>query len=135
MTRRLLPVSIIKKNQKEALLFREIATLFQATTWENKALTGFFVNRVELSPDKGHCTIYVYTAGGEAAYLKQLDLLKAYKPSLRKALSQKIKGRYTPNLVFKFDDKFERVQAIEELLEKVKQEDTPSKPAFDESEE
>ena len=52
MTRRLLPVSIIKKNQKEALLFREIATLFQATTWENKALNGFFVNRVELSPDK-----------------------------------------------------------------------------------
>lgn len=120
MAQRLLPISRIKRAQKESLLFREIAALFQQTVQEDPNLAGCFVSRVMLSQDKGHCTVYIYTAAGEAAYLKLLDRLKAYKPSLRKAIAHKIPGRYTPDFVFRFDDKFEKVQELEALLERVK---------------
>src|SRR3990167_8496207 len=112
MAQRLLPISRIKRAQKEALLFREIAALFQQAVFEDQTLTGCFVSRVELSTDKSYCTVFIYIAGGEAAYLKVLDRLKAYKPSLRKAIAHKIPGRYTPDFVFRFDNKFEKVQEL-----------------------
>ncbi len=50
-----------------------------------------------------------------------LEILKLYKPSLRKALSAEIKARYVPDLIFRFDKKFEKRQRIEKLLEEIKE--------------
>jgi ribosome-binding factor A len=113
-------ISQIKKEQKESLLFKEISDLFLKTTIDDKSLSGLFLTRVSLSQDKGFCTIYFYSTQGKDYFQSVFETLKLYKPSLRKALSQKIKGRYVPELKFAFDDQFEKTQKVEELFEKLK---------------
>jgi len=115
-------VSDIKRSQKESLLFREISKLFHTILIENPELSGLFVNRIKLSPDKGFCTVYFYTAEGVDYFHEKLKTLILYKPAMRKALSQTIAGRYTPDMVFKFDEQFEKQAHIESLLDKVKTE-------------
>jgi len=106
-------VSEIKLAQKESQLLREISTMFHAVAMDDSRLSGLFVNRVELSTDKGWCTIYFYTNEGYEKYAEQLEILKLYKPSMRKSLSSEIKARYVPNLKFEYDSKFEKQQRLE----------------------
>lgn len=119
-------VSSIKKSQKESLIFRAIANLFAAQALDDPRLGGVAVNRVKLSDDKGVATVYFYTAGGLAEFKEKLPFILLYKSSLRRALAQEINARYTPELVFKFDDQFEKQQRIEGILEKIKGEDPSS---------
>jgi ribosome-binding factor A len=116
-------VSTIKRSQKESLLFRSISELFRETTLEDKNLASLMVSRVKLSDDKGVCIIFFYTSGGLEEFKQKLKILLLYKGSLRRALAQSIASRYTPELVFKFDDQYEKQQRIENLLEQVKGED------------
>jgi len=51
-------VSKIKRSQKESLLLREISRLLHQLSLEDTELGGLFVNRVELSKNKGMCFIY-----------------------------------------------------------------------------
>lgn len=115
----------VKRAQKESLFFREISQLFLQATMDDKRLQGIFVNRVALSPDKGLCTVYFYTAEGEETFKNILPVLTLYKPSLRKALASTIKGRYVPELIFKFDTTYEKQQRIEELIEHVRTDNKP----------
>jgi len=106
----------IKRAQKESLLLREISKMFHTITIEDSRLFGLFVNRVELSTDKGWCTIYFYTVDGFEKYSEQFEILKLYKPSMRKGLSTGIKGRYVPDLKFEYDSKFEKQQRLEKAM-------------------
>jgi ribosome-binding factor A len=113
----------IKRAQKESLMFREISRLFLSITIDEPRLRTIHVNRVGLSSDRSMCTVYFYTADGPQAFQALMPTLILYKPSLRKALSQAIPSRYTPDLIFKFDEQFEKQQRIEQLLEKIKTEE------------
>lgn len=112
--------SAIKRAQKESLFQHELSKLLLQLMLDDKRLQGLFVNRVKLSPDKSICTAFFYTANGRAEFDEKLGTLLLYKPSLRKAISQIIPSRYVPELVFKFDDQFEKQKRIDELLEKIK---------------
>ena len=113
-------VSNVKRAQKESQLFREISQLFMQASMDDSRLSGIFVNRVQLSPDKGVCTVFFYTADGEEHFNTLLHTLTLYKPSMRKALASLIRGRYVPDLIFKFDKQFAKQQRIEELIEQVR---------------
>ncbi len=117
-------VSSIKRAQKESLILREVSQLFLQTSLDDPRLTELSIHRVQLSPDKGVCSLYFYTPLGEERFKELLSVLLSYKPSLRKALASRIQARYTPELVFKFDKQFDKQQRVEELLERVKTEDT-----------
>lgn len=119
-------VRSIKFAQKNTQLFREFSQLFMRLILDEPRLEGIFVSKVELSSDGGAAYIYFYTSDGEEGFRTKLPILILYKPSLRKALSQKIVSRYTPELVFKFDQKFEKISKIEALLDKIKTEEEPS---------
>jgi ribosome-binding factor A len=115
-------VSSIKRAQKERLLFREISQLFLRLTLDETRINDLSITRVGLSPDKGVCTVYFYTPQGLPHFENMLEILKLYKGSLRKAIGQKIASRYTPEIHFAFDAKFEKQEQLELLLEKVKKE-------------
>ncbi len=117
------PVKSIKTSQKESVFFREISQLFMETALDEPALQGLTISRVKLSPDGGLCTIYFYTSEGLPYFERILPILKLYKPSLRKALATKVQARYTPELIFKYDEQFEKQLRLEGILEKVKAED------------
>lgn len=113
--------SNVKRAQKESLLFREISQLFLQASMDDSRLQGLFVNRVHLSPDKSMCSVYFYSAQGEQYFKELLHTLTLYKPSMRKALAATIRGRYVPDLIFKFDKQFEKQQRIEALIEQVRE--------------
>ncbi len=111
----------IKKAQKESLLLREISGLLLQAGMDDPRLQKVTVSRVSLSDDKGTCTVFFYTSQGKKAFEEILEILKLYKPSLRAALAKKIRGRYTPNLVFRFDDQIEKSEKMNALFQQLKE--------------
>ncbi len=112
----------IKRAQKASLLLRTISTLFSKAVQDDAQLSGLMINRVELAPDKSTCYVYFYDPKGEVEFNQNfLPRLILYKPSLRAALAKEIAGRYTPELVFKFDNVFEKSMRIETLLSELKE--------------
>ena len=129
-------VSQIKREQKSSLYLHEISSLIQTLSLDEPKLIKVFVTRVSLSKDYGICFVYFSTYTDKTAFDEALEILKLYKPSLRKALSGRIVGRYTPNLVFLYDETKEKERKIEDLLDKVAQEEDIKEQANkDESEE
>jgi ribosome-binding factor A len=114
-------LSNIKRSQKESLLLKELSKMLLELMLDDKELSGLFINRVELSKNKGACIVYFYDPQGPAIFEAKKRHLILYKPSLRKAIAMTLDGRYTPELVFAYDTQFERQQRIESILEKVKQ--------------
>jgi len=114
----------IKFSQKEALLLREISQLIHQVTLDEPSLVGIFVTSVKLSANKSLLTVFFSTpTATEQDFKEKLKTLILYKPSIRSSLSKKIAGRYTPNIVFKFDKHREKQQKIESLLEQVRKDD------------
>ena len=116
--------STIKRAQKGALYLKIISQLFNRTAQDDASLREFQITNVELSPDKGVIYVLFYCDKGqeyfEAEGLKRLIL---YKPSLRAALAREVNGRYTPEIVFKYDKLFEKAERINSLIDKLKEED------------
>ena len=115
-------LSQIKRSQKESLLLREISKLLHQLSLEDTELAGLFVNRVELSKNKGMCFIYFYDPNGIEAFKEKNRRLILYKPSLRKGIASALDARYTPELKFMFDEQFDKQQRIETIIEQVKKE-------------
>lgn len=115
-------VGNIKKAQKERNLQREIATLFMQASQDYPELSGIMITRVEISPDKGMCYVYMFIDGGLAAFKEKLKYLKLFKPSMRKSLADTLSFRYMPDLTFAYDAQYEKELEINTLFEKLKEE-------------
>ena len=113
-------VSDIKRSQKESLLFREVASLFLQLTLDNPILSGLSITRTQLSSDKSVCKILFYHPEGKAKFDELLEVLKLYRPSVRKALADRVRFRYVPEILFKFDAEYSKQVRIDELFEKLK---------------
>lgn len=113
-------LSHIKRSQKESLLLRELSKMLLQLSLDDAELNGLFINRVELSKNKGVCIIYFYDPNGREIFEHKKRRLILYKPSLRKGIASTLDGRYTPELKFAFDEQFEKQQRIENILETVK---------------
>lgn len=112
-----------RRAQKESLLRKELSKLFLEIQRNDPQFEGIYINRVSLSPDKSMVRVLFYSHEGENFFKEKLKNLILYKPSIRKALSQLIPSRYTPEIIFVFDKTFEKQCRIESLLDKIKEED------------
>lgn len=112
----------IRKAQKESYFFREISRFFQQIMMDEPRLSGLYINRVSLSSDGGVCVVLFLAANGKAEFEEKLPTLILYKPSLRTALAKTSPGRYTPNLIFRYDEDHEKVEKINRLIDKLKEE-------------
>lgn len=112
----------IKRQQKKSLYLRTITQLLHPLIHEDKKIPPVFASRLELSKDSGIC--YVYFSSVETGDQKEvvelaIKMLILYKPSLRTALAKATQARRVPDLVFLFDEHFEKERRINELLDKV----------------
>jgi ribosome-binding factor A len=112
--------SEVRRARKESLLFRELSSFLMRITQNDSLLAGIFVSAVVLSPDKSSCSILFASANGKAYFEEHLGRLILYKPALRKALSQAIQARHTPQLIFKYDERFEKEQKLNTLFDQLK---------------
>jgi len=113
----------LKRSQKESLLRKELSKLFLSIKQDDKNFENIFINKIKLSADKSVIHVFFFTHKGPEHFKEKLPLLILYKPSMRKALSQLIRSRYTPEIIFKYDKTFEKQCKIEQLLDKIKEED------------
>jgi ribosome-binding factor A len=77
------------------------------------------VTRVDLSPDLHHARVLVSALGEPAAQQQTLDGLTSARAFVRHELSQRLRLRRAPEIVFVLDRGAEVSQKIEELLRKV----------------
>ena len=113
-------LSNIKRSQKESVLLRELSKMLHELMLDDKELAGFFINRVELSKNKGACIVYFYDPQGPEVFEAKKHHLLLYKSSIRQEIAATLDSRYTPELVFAYDTQFEKQQRIENILDKVK---------------
>jgi ribosome-binding factor A len=107
------------ENKKKSFLLQELSVLLRQISADEPKLSTLFVTRVELSPEGGLCYVYFTTLTDESAFSEGLEVLKLYKPSVRKALAQIMKTRYVPDLAFRYDHTKEKERRINSLLDKI----------------
>jgi ribosome-binding factor A len=112
----------VRRAKKASLFLREISNLFLYVSRDNQNLQHIYPNRVLFSSDLGICTILFYSPLGKPFFEEKLSELKLYKPSLRAALAQRISMRRTPELVFKYDEEFEKQKKVDDLIDTLKAE-------------
>ena len=116
------PTKHIKHSQRESVYFKEISQILRETALDDATVGLVTPTRLRLSADSSICTVFMYTPEGEARFKEILGTLILYKPSMRKALAQRVQARHTPELIFKFDDHYEKQERLEQLFEKIKHE-------------
>ena len=77
------------------------------------------VTRVELSPDLQHARVLISVRGEAEAQQKTLEGLTSARGYIRREISQRLRLRRAPELVFVLDGGAEASQKIEELLWKL----------------
>jgi len=119
-SRRYSKTGVIRRNQKQSLLFKEIAQLVQRASLDDRSLIEFSISRVELSDDQGCCYIYFFSELGKTNFKDFTEKLKLYKPSMRAALAKNVNARRVPQIAFRYDEQFAKTKEVEDLIESVK---------------
>ena len=123
-----------KREQKTSLFLRGISSIIQSLVPDEPALLKVFITKVELAKNYSTCYVYFSTYTDKSDFGEALEILKLYRPSLRKALGQAISGRYVPDLRFVYDEDKEKERKIMNLLDKVAERESGQAP-IDETEE
>ncbi len=96
----------------------EVSTIIQEEVKDPRI--GFItVTDVELSEDLRHAKVFISVYGNESEKVKALKGLSSAAGFIRSQMGKRIKLRYTPEIVFKWDRSIERGAHIEELLRKI----------------
>ncbi len=135
-------ISDVKRERKKSLFLRELSAFIDVIAQEQPAVREVYLSRIDLSADGGICYLYFAAiapidgdqAAAEARFLVALEVLKLYRPSLRRNLAAGLQARYTPDLMFLFDENREKIDRINELLDQVSQELHTSKADADSDE-
>lgn len=112
----------IKRAQKESYFYREISTLFMRIAIDDPRLQGIYINKITLSSDGGTCVVLFLAPNGKAEFEEKRPTLVLYKASLRASLAKTGHGRYTPKLIFRYDEDYDKVVRINNLIDKLKDE-------------
>jgi ribosome-binding factor A len=73
------------------------------------------IPEVAMTPDLRHATAYVMPLGGKDARAV-LDALNRNKKYMRGVIAKKIQAKFTPDLHFRIDERFDRAEKIDKLL-------------------
>lgn len=82
------------------------------------------VTSVEVSDDLGSAKVYVSVLGDAQAAKDSIDGLKRAAGFIRSEIGKRVRLRYSPEIVFKYDTSIEHGAHIAELLRGVKHDET-----------
>ena len=108
--------------QISTAIHETLARLFVRGAVSDPRVKGVTVQAVKVSPDLQLAKIYFSCFGGSAQSSEVGAGLKSASGFLRKHLSEELGLRYTPQLVFYFDETAENAARIETLLTQIKSE-------------
>ena len=111
-----MPSNRMKKIDEE--LKKEISSIISLEL-KNPHLTGLIsVSKVKTTPDLRFARVYV-TMINEKSKKENLTILKQSSGYIRSAIAKKINLRYTPELIFEFDESLEYGSRIDEILKDI----------------
>lgn len=107
-----------RMNKVDEELKKEISSIISLEL-KNPHLTGLIsVSKVKTTPDLRYARVYV-TMINEKSKKENLAILKKSSGFIRSTLAKKVNLRYTPELVFEFDESIEYGNKIDEILKKI----------------
>ncbi len=107
-----------RMNKIDEEIKKEISTII-STELKNPHITGLIsVSKVKTTPDLRFAKVYV-TMINEKSKKENLSILKQSSGYIRSAIAKKINLRYTPELVFEFDESIEYGSRIDEILKDI----------------
>lgn len=77
------------------------------------------VTAVELSNDLRHAKIFISVYGGQEEKSKALKGLQSATRFIRREVGRRVKLRYTPEIIFKWDESVEKGAHIDDLLRQI----------------
>lgn len=77
------------------------------------------VTAVELSDDLRYVKIFISAYGGQEEKIKSLKGLQSATRFIRREVGRRVKLRYTPEIIFKWDESMEKGARINELLRQI----------------
>lgn len=81
------------------------------------------ISRVMMSPDLKLAKVYISFLGNKEPADKLIERINYRKPHIRYMLGRQLTMKYTPDLIFFFDDTMEYADRINKLLNDVKKHD------------
>ncbi len=110
-----------RMNKVDEELKKEISSIISLEL-KNPHLTGLIsVSKVKTSPDLKYARVFV-TMINEKDKKENLRVLKQSSGFIRSLIAKRINMRYTPELVFEFDDSIEYGARIDEIINKISKE-------------
>lgn len=107
-----------RMNKVDEELRKEISSII-STELKNPHLTGLIsVTKVKTTPDLRLAKVYV-TMINEKSKKENLSILKQSSGYIRSAIAKKVNLRYTPELIFEFDESIEYGSRIDEILKNI----------------
>ena len=91
------------------------------------------VTKVEVTSDLRLAKIFYTVLGDEKQKKRVFEGLKSAKNFVKKYIGDKLELRYTPDVMFVVDKKLEYVTRINEVLEKIHEEENDERPKKDSS--
>jgi ribosome-binding factor A len=79
------------------------------------------ITGVDLSPDLHHAKVYFSTLGNEKQKQESMEALNHAAGWIRRELGQRIRMKYSPELVFRIDSSQEYGEHIDQLLDEIKE--------------
>jgi ribosome-binding factor A len=76
-----------------------------------------------MSPDLKLAKVYVSIFGNDIQKKKNFAKLQSQKASLRSLLGHSVKLRYTPDLIFYLDESLDQAMKLENIFNKIHQQD------------
>jgi len=85
------------------------------------------ISRVIMSPDLKIAKVYLSFLGNKQPAEKLVERINFRKPHIRFMLGKQLTLKYTPDLIFFYDDTMEYADKINKLLNEVKEEEKKKK--------
>jgi len=103
------------------LIQKEINAILQKQI-KNPQLGFVTITGVKVTDDLQHAKVYFTVYGSEQERISTEKLLKKITSFVRYHVGQRIRLRYTPEIVFQYDETIERAARIDELINKIQEE-------------
>ncbi|MDI6793036.1 MAG: 30S ribosome-binding factor RbfA [bacterium] len=78
------------------------------------------VTRADVSPDLNEAKVYVSILGEEPEVKQSMNILNKAAPFIRNEVGKRIRLKYIPKVIFKFDPSIEYSVHISQMLESLK---------------
>ncbi len=116
-----------KRSERVAKSIQRLISDFLQKEVNTEGLVMVTVTGSKMSDDLKHVSIYYSAYGSEEEKNRVSDFLVEITPSARKYVGRHAKLRYTPEIIFRYDGTIEYAAKIDELINRIHEEDKDEK--------